>query len=263
MHTPSGGCSRPQGVPSQLWSSQRACLVRTKLAAGGASQHPTQLPFRALFLILLLLTGISFASAQSLSPGGPVDFGGVNIGTTSPVTTLVFSVPAGDVVTVGSIAAVTEGALNKDFAVANQTCVGTIAGPATCNISVTFAPSVLGLRLGELFVKDGSGTVSNHVPLRGAGLAPQMIVSPATAVATSSLTGITPAGINPSSTVYDGAGNLYSDDAVNGRILETTPSNVTSLLATIPASTTAAPFSSIVISGDGTLYVSSPNTALF
>jgi sugar lactone lactonase YvrE len=214
-----------------------------------------------LLLLLLALAGLASASAQSLSPGGPVDFGGVNVATTSPVTTLVFSVPAGDVVTVSSIIAVTEGAPNKDFAIPSQTCVGTIAGPATCNISVTFAPSALGLRLGELFVKDGLGNVSNHVPLRGAGLGPQMVVSPATAVAISSLTGIAPTAINPSSTVYDGAGNLYIDDALNGRILESTTSGSATLLASIPASTAAAPFSSIVLAGDGTLYVSSPNTA--
>ena len=87
-----------------------------------------------------------------------------------------------------------------------------------------------------------------------------MVVSPATAVAITSLTGITPTAINPSSTVYDGAGNLYIDDALNGRILESTTPGSATLLGTIPASTTTAPFSSIVISGDGTLYISSPNT---
>ena len=230
--------------------------------SGACSRHDqrTRTPFLLLLFALLAFAGLASASAQSLSPGGPVDFGGVNLGTTSPVTTLVFSVPAGDVVTVGSITALTEGTPNKDFAVASQTCVGTIAGPSTCNISVTFAPSVLGLRLGELFVKDGSGNVTNHVPLRGTGLGPQMIVSPATAVAIASLTGITPTTINPSSTVYDGAGNLYIDDAINGRILESTTSGSATLLGTIPAATASAPFSSIVISGDGTLFVSSPNT---
>ncbi len=253
MHTPSGARSRQYGDPVQI--------------AGKGEDQSTRTPLRPLLLVLLILSvllalvGLASASAQSLSPGGPVDLGGVNLGNISGVTTLVFSVPAGDVVTVGSITALTEGAPNKDFAVSGQTCVGTIAGPATCNISLTFAPSVLGLRIGELFVKDGSGTVTNHVPLRGAGLGPQMVVSPATAVAITSLTGITPTVINPSSTVYDGAGNLYIDDALNGRILESTTSGSATLFGTIPASTTSAPFSSIVISGDGTLYISSPNTA--
>ena len=236
--------------------------MNTPSGARSLNDQSTRTPWRSLLLVLLALAGFaSFASAQSLSPGGPVDFGGVPVATTSGITTLVFSVPAGDVVTVGSITPLTEGSPNKDFAVSSQTCVGTIAGPATCDISITFTPAVLGLRLGELFVKDGSGNVTNHVPLRGAGLGPQLVVSPATAAATTSLPGITPTAINPSSTVYDGAGDLYVDDALNGRILETTPANVTTVLATIPASTTAGPFSSIVIAGDGTLFVSSPNTA--
>jgi hypothetical protein len=151
---------------------------------------------------------IGSAAAQSLSPGGPVDFGLQNVGTTSSTTTLTFSVNAGSVTTVGSIVAVTDGASGSDFNVASQTCVGTLAGPATCQILLNFTPSVLGLRLGELFVKDGSGNITNRVPLRGAGLGPQMVVSPATAAATTSFPAISPAAINPSSTVYDGSGNL-------------------------------------------------------
>ena len=260
MHTPSGLCPRPQGVPGQLRGPRRACLVRAELTGWGKHDFRARTPLLFLLFVLLAFTGLTSASAQSLSPGGPVDFGTVNVGTTSGVTTLVFSIAPGNVVTVSSITALTEGAPNQDFAVSGQTCVGTFAGPRVCNISITFAPSALGLRLGELFVKDGSGNVSNHVPLRGAGLGPQMIVSPATAVATTSLTGVTPTGINPSSTVYDGAGNLYIDDALNGRILESTTAGNATLLGTIPPSTTAAPFSSIALAGDGTLYVSSPIT---
>ena len=170
MHTPSAARSRQYGDPLQI--------------AGRGEDRSARRPLRPLLLVLIILSvllalaGLASASAQSLSPGGPVDFGGVAVGNTSGVTTLVFSVPAGDVVTVGSITAITLGAPNKDFAIPGQSCVGTIAGPATCNISLTFAPSVLGLRIGELFVKDGSGNVTNHVPLRGAGLGPQMVVSP-------------------------------------------------------------------------------------
>jgi hypothetical protein len=221
----------------------------------------THTPLHLLLLILLAFAGLSSnASAQSLSPGGPVDFGGVNVGTTSAVTNLTFSVPANSVITVGSISALTLGTSGKDFAVSNQTCTGTLAGPATCNIAITFSPAVLGLRIGELLVEDGSGNVTNRVPLRGAGLGPQMIVNPATAVAITSLTGISPATINPSSTASDGAGNLYIDDAINGRIIESITSGSGTLLGTIPSSTTSAPFSSIAVAGDGTLYISSPNT---
>lgn len=229
---------------------------------GLAARHDyrTCTPLLLLLVALLGLAGLTPSGlAQSLSPGGPVDFGGVNLGNTSGVTTLTFSVPAIGVVTVGSVTAVTDGSLNKDFNVPNTTCNGTLYGPTTCTISVAFTPSALGLRLGELFVKDNNGVVTNRVPLRGAGLGPQMIVNPATAVATSSLTGISPATINPSSTVYDGAGNLYIDDAINGRILESTTFGSATVLGTIPTTGTSAPFSSIAIAGDGTLYISIPS----
>ena len=246
MQTPSGARSRHvRGPRPACWLGRRPPHPHT---FAFSAAHPARLRRVCLRLRAVAITW------------RPGRLRRRHVGNTSGVTTLVFSVPAGDVVTVGSITALTEGSPNKDFAVSGQTCVGTIAGPSTCNISITFAPAVLGLRIGELDVKDGSGNVTNHVPLRGTGLGPQMIVSPATAVAITSLTGITPTAINPSSTVYDGAGNLYIDDAINGRILESTTSGTATLLGTIPASTTAAPFSSIVLSGDGTLYISSPNT---
>ena len=247
-------------APAEHWVSRRACLAGVELAGSGARSR-IRASLRSLLVVLLAIAGLaSSAVAQSLSPGGPVDFGGINLDNTSPVTTLTFSVPANTVVTVGSIVALTLGTSGKDFAVSNQTCTGTLSGPTTCNISVTFAPTVLGLRIGELLIEDGSGNVTNRVPLRGAGLGPQMVVSPATAVATASLTGISPAAINPSGTAVDGANNLYIDDAVNGRVLESTTSGSATLLGTIPV-TASAPFSAIAIAGDGTLYISSPNTA--
>lgn len=259
MHSPSGVGSRHDGAPCHL-------------VGRGADRGP-RVRLRLLFLFLFAAALLAFAgfnlaaSAQSLSPGGPVDFGGLPLGTTSTVITLEFSVPGSTIITVSSITPLTEGAPNQDFAVLpsppSSSCLGTFTGPHVCSISLTFTPSALGLRIGELLIKDQSGNVTNHVPLRGAGLGPQMIVSPATAAALT-LTGITPTGTKPTSTVYDGAGNLYVDDAGNNRILESNTSGNAIVLATIPppAPSPSAPFSSIAIAGDGTLYVSWPGTAI-
>jgi sugar lactone lactonase YvrE len=242
MHTPRGTSSRPDRSSGRSLARNPATLLRS------------------LWLLLATLAFTGAALAQSLSPGGPVDFGSVPLGNNATPTTLTFSVPAGHVVTVGSIIATTDGATGKDFTISSQTCVGTIAGPATCTITVAFKPSILGLRLGELFIEDGTGTVTNRVPLRGAGLGPQMVLSPSAAVATTTATGLSPAAINPSSTVFDGNGNLFIDDAINGRILERDTTGVYTVVGAIPASPPGAPFSSITITGDGTLYISSPST---
>ena len=73
----------------------------TPSGARSLNDQSTRTPWRTLLLVLFALAGFASASsAQSLSPGGPVDFGGVPVATTSGITTLIFSVPAGDVVTV-------------------------------------------------------------------------------------------------------------------------------------------------------------------
>lgn len=228
--------------------------------AGDTRNHCTRTFLRLWLLVVLALTGMAASvSAQQLVSGTPVDFGTVSVGSSNSQT-LSYSVPPNTVVTIGTVTAVTLGNQNKDYTVPSQNCSGTHAGPFTCQVTISFAPRAIGLRLGELFIYDGSNNVMIRVPLRGAGLGPQMVVSPATAVATASLTGIAPGVINPSSTIYDAAGNLYIDDAINGRILESTTFGSAIALGTIPAGNSTAPFSSVALAGDGTLYISSPNT---
>ncbi len=236
--------------------------MQTPRGAGYTRYHRTRTSLRLWLLLVLALTGIAAsASAQQLVAGTPVDFGAIAVGSSSSQS-LSYSVPPNTVVTIGTVTALTLGNQNRDFTVPSQNCSGTHAGPFTCQVTIAFAPTAIGLRLGELFIYDGSNNVIIRVPLRGAGLGPQMVVSPATAVATASLTGIAPATINPSSTVYDAAGNLYIDDAINGRILESTTFGSATSLGTITAANSTAPFSSIALAGDGTLYISSPNTGV-
>ncbi len=104
--------------------------MHTPRRAGYRQDHHTRTPvYRLLFLLLVIAGLVSQASAQTLSPGGPVDFGGINVGaTSSPPTPLSFSVPANTVVTVGSVYAETLGSTGKDFVVSSTTCVGTHRG---------------------------------------------------------------------------------------------------------------------------------------
>jgi len=203
-----------------------------------------------LLLILLALCG-GFASAQGLSPGGPVSFGLVQIGNTSGTTTLTFSAPPAGV-TIQTVTAVTGGAPNKDFAVVSNTCTGYLHSPTTCVIELSFSPTQLGIRLGALNVRDSNGNITNTVYLSGVGVGPQFVFAPTAAVITSSSSVLSPADFKPGASVADGDGNLYFTDVTNGRVLERSALGVYSQIATLPVSA----ISGIAMDGTGTLYVS-------
>jgi sugar lactone lactonase YvrE len=218
--------------------------------------HPSQLrnsliAVRSWLLLTLLVLCGGFASAQGLSPGGPVSFGPVQIGNTSGTTTLTFSAPPAGV-TIQSVTAVTGGALSKDFAVVSNTCSGYLHSPSTCVIELSFSPTQLGIRLGALNVRDSNGNITNTVYLSGVGVGPQFVFAPTAAVITSSSSALSPADFRPGASVVDGDDNLYFTDVTNGRILERSSLGVYSQIATLPVSA----ISGIAIDGTGTLYVS-------
>ncbi|MGD0732366.1 MAG: hypothetical protein ABR956_13980, partial [Terracidiphilus sp.] len=74
------------------------------------------------------------------------NLGSQAIGSISAAQTLNFSISAGT--TVGSIAVMTQGSPNLDFAsAAGTTCIATAyASAATCVVNVTFKPKYAGLR---------------------------------------------------------------------------------------------------------------------
>lgn len=213
----------------------------------------------ATFLLATLALAARSAGAQALSPGGPVDFGSTPVGNTSTSITLTFT--ANTTTTVTAITAVTDGALNQDFNVVGQSCLGTLSPPASCLITLNFKPSQIGLRKGELLITDGTGAYANQVPLHGVGQAAQVVFSPATSTALTSIASVSPAVLAPSSALYDGAGDLFVLDSGNNRLLEQTAAQVItgefSVVATFPA---LSSLSSLAIAGDGTLFVSSPST---
>jgi hypothetical protein len=206
---------------------------------------------RSWLLLTLLAVCGGFASAQGLSPGGPVVFGPVQIGNTSGTTTLTFSAPPAGI-TIQSVTAVTGGALNKDFAVVSNTCNGYLHSPSTCVIELSFSPTQLGIRLGALNIRDSNGNITNTVYLSGVGVGPQFVFAPTAAVITSSSSALSPANFKPGASVVDGDDNLYFTDVTNGRILERSALGVYSQIATLPVSN----ISGIAMDGTGTLYVS-------
>ncbi len=69
-----------------------------------------------------------------------------------------------------------------DFSMASgSTCTGTVTGPGTCTVNVTFAPQAPGLREGavQLFSSTNSTTPLATTPIYGIGAAPLASVQPA------------------------------------------------------------------------------------
>jgi sugar lactone lactonase YvrE len=208
-----------------------------------------------LGLLCAALFSANISYAQSLEPGGPADMGAFPVGGSSANFTFTFSatVPT----TISSVITVEEGAQNQDFILtpgATQSCTGTITPPHSCNINVTFTPKKIGFRRGAILILDNTGTVVNTQYLDGIGLAPQFSFSPVVSTIVNTLSGASPTSFKPSTSVYDGAGDLYFNDYQNGRLLKMDlSSNITTV-----GSFTGNTHSAIAINGAGTLYLTLP-----
>lgn len=75
-------------------------------------------------------------------------------------------------------------AANADYAISANTCGASIAAGASCTVSVTFKPTVVGAETANLVLTDADSTSPQTIPLTGAGtnIAPDFTVTgPATA----------------------------------------------------------------------------------
>jgi sugar lactone lactonase YvrE len=220
--------------------------------------HPSQLrvslaAVRSCLLLMLLAVFGGLAFGQGLTPGGPYNFGSVDLGHTAS-NTFTFTAPFGGTV-IQSVNVVTQGATGKDFTlVSDPGCVGNLVYLEQCSITVQFAPTQIGLRLGALTIVDGNNVVVNTIYLSGTGVGPQFVFAPSTATTTDTATGLTPANFTAGAAVQDGNGNLFFTDVANNRVLEESSTGLFSVVtSTLPLTAT----SGIAIDGIGNLYVSS------
>ena len=168
--------------------------------------------FIRLAALLCLLVPLTMTAAYAQggapppapTPTVPVPSLTVNVGQTSPVVfTSVTFTTAG---TLGNIAVVTQGALNKDFnAAPGGTCTpGQIyAVGQSCIEYYTFSPLAAGERMGAIVATDGSGNVLGTRYLTGVGIGPMGLFT--NAVPTTTIGGLNAArGMS-----MDGNGNIY------------------------------------------------------
>ncbi len=129
-------------------------------------------------LALAMLSCLALtAKAQTLSPTS-LSFGNWVLQTTSPAKTVVLKNTQKVPLAISSIS------VSGDFG-QTSTCpigAGTLAAGASCNISVTFTPAALGLLKGTLTVSDNAPNTPQTAQLTG--------------------TGVTPAGLTPSSLAF-------------------------------------------------------------
>ena len=160
-----------------------------------------------------LSTSTTFVLTVSpqLLPAPPIgQFGSVNVGTTSSATPLTVTIQGAGIL--GSIAVLTQGAANQDFALASGgTCVvgRTYGTNATCTVNVTFTPKFAGVRSGAVVLSNASGSVLANSYLQGIGQGPQISILPGSQTAIGS--GYT----SPKGVAVDGSGDLFIADAGN------------------------------------------------
>jgi sugar lactone lactonase YvrE len=207
---------------------------------------------RNVVMFLAAFCLVQLAGAQALQPGGPTDMGSVAVGSSSLNYTFTFSAAA--TTTITSVTTEEEGAANQDFVLDSQDCTGTISPPYSCNVTVTFTPKKIGLRRGAIVVVDNTGATVLEQFVYGVGQGPQLVFSPMSSTVVSSLAGLSPSTFQSSSAVYDGAGNLYFNDFLNGRLLERNTAGTITSLGNFAGNAN----SSLAIDGAGTLFLTMP-----
>jgi hypothetical protein len=124
--------------------------------------------------IYVIGTGISTPSL-SINPGS-FDFGNVSPGTTATQAVQITNTNATEIALTSITAGAANGGLQPDYSQTND-CGTTLTPNASCSITVTFAPSVLGVRKGAVTLMIDGGALTSKVSLTGTGI-PAFLASP-------------------------------------------------------------------------------------
>jgi hypothetical protein len=215
----------------------------------------------------MLLTAKVGAQVSFTGSSASGNFGAQAIGSPSTALTLNFSVSSGT--TVGSVAVVTTGIANMDFANATgSTCTAKLYSSTTaCTVNVTFTPTAAGLRMGAVVFyskASNAGTVLRSVPLHGIGMGPQIAYGPGTllVIDAASFNGRAyAAGLqNPRALVADAAGNLFivdDDSAPTGYRLVKVPASGATPVGSDPSANGETLYlpSCVAVDGAGDLFI--------
>lgn len=190
------------------------------------------------------------------SGGTVVNFGSVNVGSSSSTISLPFTIGASSSTTVTSIQVLTMGATGLDFTDAGgSTCTATTYASSTgCVVKVKFSPKHPGQRLGAVVFYNGSAVLST-VNMYGTGTGPQIAYESAAAIAINPTVSST--GLNESlGEAVDAAGNLFIADSSNNRIVKVPAGGgtATSITPSVGGQSISTP-AGVAVDGAGSLFI--------
>ncbi len=199
---------------------QGGSFSRSAASNGGTSANSLSSPWALTVDKSGTLYVADSGNSRALAYGS---FGNVNVcqgqGTPAPCSnTLTMSYSPAVNTTIGATNVVTQGATGLDFGLGTtNSCTGTVAAGASCNVNVTFTPLTAGLRLGATEIFDNNGNLIATAPLNGVGQEPVLAFGPGaqSVVNTSGYTVAVPKGI-----FADGVGDLFIADQATARVLK-------------------------------------------
>jgi sugar lactone lactonase YvrE len=204
----------------------------------------------------IYITDEASSQVQKLQSAS-VDFGAVNVGSTSPSISLIFTFDTAG--KINSPVVVTQGSLFLDFTDAGTgSCTTNGKTHAyrvgdTCTIDVLFKPQFSGARYGAALLQDGFGHILASGYVYGAGLGAQATFLPGRGVS------IANGLANPLGVAVDGSGSIFVAESGSGVVYKETLSGGTYVRSAI-ASGLSQP-SGLTLDGMGNVYVAASDGA--
>ncbi|HEX4168708.1 MAG TPA: choice-of-anchor D domain-containing protein, partial [Bryobacteraceae bacterium] len=182
------------------------------------SNNRNSLTQKAIIVAYLLGAWTTVAQAQTLvSAPTSQGFGQATLNSTAASQTLAYTFS-------GTLSPSFSVVYNSEYSLGSAACTG--SGNISCTVSISFRPTLPGLRQGALLVKDHSNNLIGTTLLYGTGLGPQLTLYPgviSTVAGTGGSSGYVGDGglalaaymNNPQGIAIDNAGNLYIADSIN------------------------------------------------
>src|SRR5579862_909158 len=145
-----------------------SCTVNIAFAPSAAGPRSATLTFNdsaANNPQTVALSGIGVAANASVAPGS-LTFAATTPGSTSPAQAVTLTNNGTAAIAIGSIA------------ISAKTCGTSLAGSASCTVSITFTPAATGPRGAVLTFTDSAGNSPQTVSLAGTGTAENLSVAP-------------------------------------------------------------------------------------